>query len=114
MACHSSANLLGKALFVGASLLGGLALVWPSAVLALMPPCLITTLTGQPCWGCGMTHAVLHILHGAWFAAWDENPRAFVALPLLLFEYASWSWRLWLRSLYWRRVVQPRQRCSTI
>jgi hypothetical protein len=44
-------------------------------------PCLYTVLFNQNCWGCGMTHAIMEILHLNFSNAYQENPFVFIVLP---------------------------------
>jgi len=86
-------------ILLGLVLAGLLALLGPSLVLRLSPPCLLTLATGQACWGCGITHALVAALHFDFAGAWRANPRVVVVLPLL----AAVSLRFALRVLRaWR------------
>jgi hypothetical protein len=46
--------------------------------------CLWRTLTGLPCPGCGMVHALLAMARGDMRAAWAFNRLSVVAVPILL------------------------------
>ena len=46
--------------------------------------CVWRAITGMPCPGCGMIHALLALGHGNLRAAWDFNPASFAAVPILL------------------------------
>ena len=46
--------------------------------------CLWRAMTGLPCPGCGMIHALLALAHGNLRAAWRFNPGSFAAVPILL------------------------------
>ncbi|MET7014178.1 DUF2752 domain-containing protein [Uliginosibacterium flavum] len=92
--CLSRNKRLDALIFAGISVLGVAALVAPVFLLSVLPPCLISLLTGLECWGCGITRAVLQALHGDCSAAWALNPLVFIVLPLLSFEYARLGWRL--------------------
>ncbi len=46
--------------------------------------CVWRALTGLPCPGCGMIHAVLALAHGDVRGAWRFNPVSFAVLPILL------------------------------
>lgn len=62
-------------------------MVAPDLVLQLTPPCLITAVLGDVCWGCGITHAALAFLHFDFAGAWAFNKLSFLVLPLLLWLY---------------------------
>ncbi len=53
--------------------------------------CLICRVTGRPCPGCGMTHALSRLAHGDLRGAWRDNRRVVIVAPLLL--------GVWLRTL---------------
>jgi hypothetical protein len=53
------------------------ALVPAGAVPAFLP-CPFKLLTGWPCPGCGLTHSLCDIAHGAFAAAWTANPFGFL------------------------------------
>lgn len=74
-----------------------MALFAPQTLLAISPGCLITALTHQHCWGCGMTRAILKIFSGEFSAAWALNPRVVVVFPLLCVACFTFA----------RRVVKP-------
>lgn len=61
----------------------------PLSRLEALPLCVFRALTGLPCPGCGMTHALISAFEGHWNAAWRLHP---LALPLL----AVWTtWLAW-------------------
>src|SRR5205809_6554685 len=49
--------------------------------------CLFRSLFGMHCPGCGMTRAVVCVLHADFARAWSYNKMVIVVFPLL-----SWSW----------------------
>lgn len=49
-----------------------------------MPHCLLKTLTGYDCPGCGSQRSLHALLHGHPVDAWHYNPAIFVLLPLLI------------------------------
>ncbi len=49
--------------------------------------CLWQRLTGSPCPGCGMGHALLALARGDVSAAWSFNRGSIVVAPLLLWSY---------------------------
>lgn len=60
-------------------------LLSPAALAALPDVCLSKLLLERECWGCGMTHAFLAVLRGAWSEAYAYNPRVIIAFPLVTF-----------------------------
>jgi hypothetical protein len=44
-------------------------------------PCLFTLIFDHRCWGCGMTHAILELMHLNFAGAYQENPLIFIVLP---------------------------------
>lgn len=61
--------------------------------------CLIKNITGYECPGCGMSHAVISVIHGNFSDAFNYNKLVIVIFPLLsyiwlkkiLFEYKKLS-----------------------
>lgn len=47
-----------------------------------MPRCMLRSLTGYDCPGCGLQRAAHSLLHGNIIAAWHYNPFLFFILPL--------------------------------
>lgn len=45
--------------------------------------CLYTILTGDHCYGCGMTRACMHLIHLDFLQAWQYNKICYVVLPIL-------------------------------
>lgn len=59
------------------------------------PPCLFRSATGLCCPGCGLTRAVIALLHGDWVGAWRFNYLLPVAALLMAAEYLRlWVYRL--------------------
>lgn len=52
----------------------------PTAIRA--PRCMLKTLTGYDCPGCGAQRAIHALLHGHIAQAWGYNPALFILLPL--------------------------------
>lgn len=52
--------------------------------------CLSIVLFGIECYGCGMTSAMMHLIHGEFELAFAYNILSFLAFPILAF--------LWLKS----------------
>ena len=44
--------------------------------------CLIKNITGHECWGCGMTRAFFHLIHGEFTVAYAYNWRIVIVFPL--------------------------------
>ncbi len=49
----------------------------------ILIPCLIKSLTGYTCPGCGLTRACLHLLTFDFEAAYQSNKLIFIIIPLL-------------------------------
>lgn len=47
--------------------------------------CLLHTLTGQRCPGCGMTRAVTYLMHGRLGDAFDSNPLVVLVWPIIAY-----------------------------
>ncbi|WP_426100430.1 DUF2752 domain-containing protein [Massilia sp. TSP1-1-2] len=75
--------------------LGAVALVAPQIVLQLAPPCLVTLLLHQSCWGCGITRAALALLQGDVAGAWALNRASLLVLPMLLWLYGRHVRMIW-------------------
>lgn len=75
--------------------LGAAAVAVPDVVLRVTPPCLISSLVDGLCWGCGITHAVLALLHGDIARAWAYNSLAVLVLPLLVWLYLQHLRMIW-------------------
>ena len=52
--------------------------------------CLFHNLTGQECWGCGMTRALASVAYLDLEAAWGYNRAVVVVAPLLLYIWLKW------------------------
>ena len=52
--------------------------------------CLFHNLTGQECWGCGMTRALASVAYLDFGAAWGYNRAVVVVAPLLLYIWLKW------------------------
>ena len=88
-------SAIDQLLLISITLLGLLSVAAPNVVLLLTPNCIITSLTGfKHCWGCGITHAALQLIHGNFKAAWHFNPLIFLVLPLLFVEYLRFGLRV--------------------
>lgn len=81
---HQSSKLnqwLQKPL-AGIIIIGLAVLAW----ILVSPGCILREITGLPCPGCGMTRALLLLLHGDLMGAWQMHPLFWV--PPLLFSVA--------------------------
>ncbi len=56
----------------------------PAGAIPDLLPCPFKLLTGWPCPGCGLTHAICHISHGELALAWAANPFGFFFWAVLL------------------------------
>lgn len=45
------------------------------------------------CLGCGMTRAVMHLIHFDFKGARYYNPLSYVVAPVLTFLWLKWTWR---------------------
>lgn len=54
--------------------------------------CLSKTLAGIECYACGMTRAVMHMIHFDFKGAWEFNKLSFIVLPMLV--------PIWMKSIY--------------
>lgn len=77
--------------------LGAAALAIPDALLRVGPPCLISAIFGELCWGCGITRAALAFLQGDLAAAWGHNRLSVVVMPLLFWLYIRHLRMIWSR-----------------
>lgn len=51
--------------------------------------CLSRVLADVECYGCGMTRAIMHLIHLDFAQAWFYNKLSFVVFPLLAFLYGQ-------------------------
>lgn len=56
-------------------------------------PCLIRSMTGYRCPGCGISHMCMELLEGHINAAFSCNRGVFVLLPVLLILWSRWVYR---------------------
>ncbi len=61
--------------------------------------CLWRIATGHECYGCGITHAVVSVLHGNFVEAWQYNRGIVIVMPVLIYLWAKAiiSFRLYKR-----------------
>jgi len=76
------------------------------AVLYVIPPewlreqhsiCLFKNITGKECYGCGMTRAVLSVIHFQFENALKYNKLILIVFPLLLYIWTKNVVNLWPR-----------------
>jgi len=46
-------------------------------------PCMYKLFTGNPCWGCGLTRACVHLSRLDLHAAYHSNPLVYILLPII-------------------------------
>ena len=51
--------------------------------------CLSKRLLDMECYGCGITRAIMHLIHLDFEQAWSYNKLSFIVFPLLAFLYAQ-------------------------
>ena len=56
------------------------------------PMCLSVILLKRECLGCGMTRAIMHLIHLEFNEAAYYNLGSFVVFPILAFFWAKWFW----------------------
>jgi hypothetical protein len=54
--------------------------------------CLSKRLAGMECYACGMTRAIMHLIHFDFNGAWQFNKLSFIVAPMLF--------PIWLKSVY--------------
>lgn len=95
-ASSARADTIAIAIALAVAALGAAALLAPDIVLSAGPPCLITALFGDVCWGCGITRAALAFLHGDLVAAWGHNKLSMVVIPMLFWLYFQLVRKIWM------------------
>lgn len=58
--------------------------------------CLSVRFFDVECYGCGMTRAVMHLIHFEFTTAWDFNKLSFIVFPLMV---CMLLWEIWQRFL---------------
>lgn len=56
--------------------------------------CLVHNLTGEECWGCGMSRALMSLLYLDFESAWAYHRGVVVVAPILLWLWVKWIYRL--------------------
>jgi hypothetical protein len=88
--------------FLAALAVPGTLWLWLGGRVMATPVCVWKACTGWPCFGCGGTRSVLHLLAGDWAAAWSMNPGVCLVMVVLLMAavYSAAVVAGWLRP--WR------------
>lgn len=66
----------------------------------LFPRCMVFSLTGLKCPGCGTQRALHHLLDGDVAGAWNYNAALIVSLPLIALLFGSYAMRGKYERLY--------------
>ena len=56
--------------------------------------CLVHCLTGEECWGCGMSRALLSLMYLDFESAWAYHRGVVVVVPVLAWLWLKWIYRL--------------------
>jgi len=51
--------------------------------------CLSKVIFDLECYGCGMTRAIMHLIHFDFKEAWDYNKISYLVLPIACYMYAG-------------------------
>ena len=71
--------------------------------------CLSKVLAGVECFGCGMTRAIMHLIHLEFQVAAGFNKLCFIVFPVLSVLWAQWFWQDFKRLQQSRRQALPPQ-----
>lgn len=52
--------------------------------------CLSVLLLNQTCYACGLTRAIMHLIHFEFVDAWYFNPLGFIVFPALAWQWLQW------------------------
>ena len=66
--------------------------------------CLFTLLSGEACFGCGMTRACMHLIHFDFETAATFNKISFIVFPILCGLYAQEFWKTFKKSTFYRYI----------
>ncbi len=55
--------------------------------------CLSVLLLDIECYGCGMTRAIMHIIHFDFSTAWTYNKIAFIVFPIMAYLYIEFFFK---------------------
>ena len=64
--------------------------------------CISKLLLDLECYGCGMTRAVMHLIHFDVIGAWEFNKLVFIVLPLLMWVWLS----SFLKDYKWWKAIK--------
>jgi uncharacterized membrane protein len=95
MGSSSASKIADIAVALAVALMGTAALVVPDLLIRVAPPCLISLLVEDECWGCGITRATVALLHGQFAVAWGLNKLVFFVLPMLMYLYIKHLRLVW-------------------
>ena len=59
--------------------------------------CLSVMLFDIECYGCGMTRAIMHLIHLDYEGAFVFNMLSFIVLPIILFLWGRWLFKDFMR-----------------
>jgi Protein of unknown function (DUF2752) len=71
----------------------------PAGAIPNLLPCPFKLLTGWPCPGCGLTHAICDISHGRFAMAWAANPFGYLFYAALVVCLLWPCLQMWFASL---------------
>lgn len=73
--------------------------------------CLSKVLAGMECYGCGMTRAIMHLIHLDFTEAYQYNKLSFIVLPLLSFlGYQAFVKEVkYVRAVYFSKQIASTQ-----
>lgn len=64
--------------------------------------CIYTLITGHECFGCGITRAVMHMIHFDFSAAWNFNKLSFFVVPIL----GVWYLEIIVRNAFFLGIIK--------
>ena len=72
--------------------------------------CLFKNLTGNECYGCGMTRAILSAIHFRFVDAFHYNKLFLIVLPVLIYIWAKtiipvWRGSEFVFNMFWKKKV---------
>jgi hypothetical protein len=66
--------------------------------------CLSVAIFDLECWGCGITRAIMHLIHFDIEAAWDFNKLSFIILPIICYLWFKETRHIYLCILMKKRT----------